>query len=266
MKTHLARTVATLAAAVTLPLAAQAQGTETWKFGAAFYGWVPAIGGDLTLPSGGSSIGVSMGEVLDSLEFAFMGTLEASYGKWGVWTDLVYASFGNTKTLDRDFNVGGVIPGNVSGQFVLDVKSWIWTLAGQYTLKDDNEGRTDLLFGARMLQMTNGLSWSLNTTAGANLPPLTGSAEAKVTDWDAIVGLKGRVYLGQDRKWFLPLYADVGAGESKLTWQVNAGIGYQFDWGAIIGSWRYLDYEFKSSSHVQSFSLNGPLIGVIFKF
>ena len=153
----------------------------------------------------------------------------------------------------------------VTARLGLDVKTWIWTLAGTYQLKNDNEGSADLLFGARMLDMANTLDWNISGSGG-NLPPLSGSKEVGLTNWDGIVGLKGRVYLGQDRKWFLPLYADVGTGESKLTWQVNGGVGYQFDWGAIIGSWRYLDYEFKSSSHVQSFSLNGPLIGVIFKF
>jgi hypothetical protein len=87
-----------------------------------------------------------------------------------------------------------------------------------------------------------------------------------VTNWDAIVGLKGRAMLGSERKWFVPYYVDVGGGDSKLTWQVNAGIGYQFDWGAVLATWRYLDYDFKSSSKVQDLSFNGPTIGVAFRF
>jgi hypothetical protein len=266
MKTHLARTVATIAAAAALPLAAQAQDTETWKFGAAIYGWVPAIGGDLTLRSGTSSIGVSMGEVLDSLEFAFMGTLEATYGKWGVWTDLVYASFGNTKTLDRDFNVGGVIPGNVSGQFVLDVKSWIWTLAGTYNLLDSAENRTDLMFGARLLDMTNKLNWTLAGNVGGIGIQNPGAAEASLANWDGVVGIKGRFMFGEDRRWFVNYLADVGTGESDLTYQGILGLGYDFGWGSVVGAWRYMGYEFDSSSHVQNLSFNGPLLGVVLRF
>ena len=100
----------------------------------------------------------------------------------------------------------------------------------------------------------------------AGLPGRNGSADVGVTNWDAIIGLKGRAFLGADRKWFIPYYADVGTGQSKLTWQVNAGVGYQFDWGSVLATWRYLDYDFKSDKLVQSVSFNGPTIGVAFRF
>jgi len=262
------RTAASLMAAafVAAPVTAQAQ-SGGWQFEASLYGWFPAISGTSSFPpsGGGPKIDVSMGDVVDALKFTFQGNFEARHGRWGVWTDLVYADFGASRQNSRDFTIGGA-PVAFDANLVLDVKSWIWTLAGIYTLKDDAEGRTDLLFGARMLDMTNGLSWSLNTTGGSGLPPLTGSAEASVTNWDAIVGLKGRAMLGSERKWFVPYYVDVGGGESKLTWQVNAGIGYQFDWGAVLATWRYLDYDLKSSSKVQDLSFNGPTIGVAFRF
>ena len=84
--------------------------------------------------------------------------------------------------------------------------------------------------------------------------------------WDAIIGLKGRTLLGEERKWSTPYYLDVAAGQSQLTWQINAGLGYRFDWGSVLATWRYLDYDFRSSAHVQSLSFNGPKIGVNFKF
>lgn len=248
------------------PLTAQAQ-AGGWQFEASIYGWFPGISGTTSFPpnGGGPSVDVSMGDVIDALKFAFMGTLEARNGPWGVWTDVVYADFGASRQNSRDFTINGN-PVSFDANLVLDVKSWIWTIAGLYSLKDDADGRTDLIFGARMIDMTNGLSWSLNTAAGPNLPPLTGAKEVSVTNWDGIVGLKGRFALGSERKWFVPYYVDVGTGESKLTWQINAGIGYQFDWGALVATWRYLDYDFKSSSHVQSLSFNGPTIGAVFRF
>ena len=47
---------------------------------------------------------------------------------------------------------------------------------------------------------------------------------------------------------------------------VGAGVGYQFDWGAVYATWRYLDYDFKSGQALQSLNLNGGLIGVSFRF
>jgi len=251
------------------PLAATAQdGAEGWQFEASIYGWFPAISGTADFPTGAGSpsIDASMGDVIDALKFTFQGNFEARRGPWGIWTDLVYADFGVSRSGSRDFSLGGrPLPAGLRANLDLDLKSWIWTLAGTYRSKNDAEGTMDVLFGARMLDMTNGLSWTLSGT-GANLPPRTGSSEISDTYWDAVIGLKGRALLGEERRWFVPFYVDVGSGQTRLTWQVNAGVGYQFDWGALVASWRYLDYEFKSSSKLQDMSFNGPVIGVTFRF
>lgn len=261
---HLSRTLATLAAAA-IPVAAQAQGSETWKFGAAIYGWVPAIEGDLTLRSGTSTIGASMGTVLDTLKFAFMGTFEATYGKWGIWTDLVYGDFGSdTKSVPVHI---GPITGTADVQ--LDVKSWIWTLAGSYNLVDTAENRTDFLFGARLLDMSNTLNYNVtgNSGGGGALPiPNPGAATASMSNWDGVIGIKGRFMFGEGRRWFVNYVADIGTGQSDLTYQGVLGIGYDFGWGSALAAWRYMGYEFDSSSHVQNLSFNGPLIGLAFRF
>ena len=38
---------------------------------------------------------------------------------------------------------------------------------------------------------------------------------------------RATVFLNE--KWYLPLYDDIGTGDSDLTWQLGAGIGYRFD-------------------------------------
>lgn len=263
--------ILTLALAGALPLTAQAQGApDAWKWNATIYGWFPAIGGSTSFPATGSgpSIDVSAEQVIDALKMAFMGSLEARKGKWGGFTDLVYADFGADKSGSRDFTVGHQqIPVGVDAALNLDVKTWIWSVAGLYNLADKPEGTADLLFGARLLDMDQTLGWSISGSV-PGLPPAaqTGSATASINQWDAIAGVKGRINLGAERKWFLPYYLDVGAGESKFTWQVAAGIGYQFGWGSVIAAWRYLDYDFKSDMTVQSFNLNGGMIGVQFGF
>ena len=81
-----------------------------------------------------------------------------------------------------------------------------------------------------------------------------------------MVGLKGRANFGADGKWFIPYYVDVGTGQSQLTWQVSAGVGYRFGWGSVLATWRYLDYNFKSDSKIESMNFSGPTIGVSFQF
>jgi hypothetical protein len=249
------------------PVAAQAQAAnDKWQWELGIYGWFPAIGGTTEFPSGagGPSFDVSAGDVLDSLKMTFMGQIEARKGRWGVWSDLVYADLGGSQSGSRDFTVGGR-PVSTSANLSLDLKSTVWTLAGIYNLTSTPENTTDLLFGARMLNLDETLNWSLASSI-PELQTRSGKASVDATNWDAIVGLKGRYYLGAERKWFLPYYVDVGGGQSKLTWQVNAGVGYAFDWGAVVATWRYLDYDFKSGDALQSMSMNGVLIGVAFQF
>jgi hypothetical protein len=236
------------------------------------YGWFPAISGSTEHNAQpGPPIDVSMGDVLDALKFTFMGTAEVSKGKWGLWTDLVYADFGASKQASRDFTIGqppnNQLPVGIDANLVLDLKSWIWTIAGTYNVMESPDGKMDVLAGARLNDMETTLSWSLNGTGGGGtLPPKTGSGVSKISNWDGIVGLKGRVNFGASKRWFVPYYADIGTGESDLTWQLMAGVGYQFDWGSLVASWRYLKYDFKSSSPVQDLSYNGPLVGVVFRW
>jgi len=185
-----------------------------------------------------------------------------------VWSDLVYADFGADKSATRDFTIGRhEIPVGVDATLNLDIKSWIWSLAGLYNLADKPEGTADLLFGTRLLDMDQTLGWSISGSV-PGLPPAAhnGSATVAINQWDAIVGVKGRINLGTDRKWFLPYYLDVGTGQSRFTWQGIAGIGYQFGWGSVIAAWRYLDYDFKSGTVVESMNFNGAALGVQFSF
>jgi hypothetical protein len=266
----LAAPLLALALAGAAPVAAQAQGmTDGWTFEAALYGYFPALSGSASFPTIGAnpSIDVSAGDVLDALKFALFGSLQVRNGQWGLWNDLFYADLGASKNGTRKIGIGGLpLPIGVNADLSLDVKTWQWTVAGTYALKSDAEGNMDVMFGMRMLDMTQTLDWTFSTDGPAPFPPRTGKAKVDVTNWDGIVGLKGRALLGEERKWFVPYYVDVGTGQSKLTWQINAGVGYQFEWGAVVASWRYLDYDFKSDSKVTDLSFNGPVIGVVFKF
>lgn len=265
------RTLLCLALSAAAPLAVRAQtATDGWQWQAAMYGYFPALGGTTQFPSGasGPAIEVSSKDLIDSLKFAFMGTLGAKKGQWGFWTDVFYTDVGGSKHATRDFSIPGYdLPADVNGNFSLDVKSTFWTLAGTYQVANSPEHTLDLLAGTRLADIKQRLDWTINgDISGIPLPGHSGSRDLTISNWDAIVGLKGMAYIGSGHKWFLPYYVDVGAGQSKLTWQFNAGIGYDFGWGAIVASWRYLDYEMKSSEPIQNLDFNGPLVGVVFRF
>jgi hypothetical protein len=258
-----ATTLLSVALAGLTPVAAHGDTAgDPWQFSASIYGWIPSLSGDVIFPvgSGGSDLSVSTEDVLDALNMAFMGTFGAKKGQWGVWSDLVYADLGGDKQGSHDFTVGGH-PVSVSADLSLDMTMWIWTAAGTYELAKSPENTTDLVFGARLLDIQTELDWSFNGTGPAGIGA-SGSTDADGSLWDAIIGVKGVADLGAGNKWFIPYYADIGAGESDLTWQVNAGIGYRYNWGAVVASWRYLDYDMKSGDVLETLTANGALIGV----
>jgi hypothetical protein len=80
-----------------------------------------------------------------------------------------------------------------------------------------------------------------------------------------VIGITGRMRVGDGGRWLMHYYLDLGTGNSKLTWQGLVGIGYTFNWGSLVASWRYIDYEFKSGQVVESLKFSGPAVGLVFR-
>jgi hypothetical protein len=125
----------------------------------------------------------------------------------------------------------------------------------------------DLVGGARMLDLKQTLGWNISGNLGPIDPGArSGTSEVKQTVWDGIVGVKGRYAFGDQLRWKVPFYVDVGAGESKMTWQAAAGIGYAFNWGELSALYRYLDYDLKSGTNIQSIRFSGPMVAATFRW
>lgn len=253
------------------PVSAHAATTaDDWQWNATVYLWLPSLGGETAFPPDGDgpSIDVSADAILDSLNFAFMGAFEGRRGPWAFATDVIYLDLGASKKATRDFGIGQAeIPASVSADLRLDLTGWLWTLTGSYAVVQQENFSMNVLAGARMLDLQEDLRWNINGDI-STLPVVdrSGSSGVKDTQWDAIVGVKGRATFGADRQWFVPYYLDVGAGDSDLTWQGMAGLGYSFDSIDVIGVWRYLDYDFGDSTPLKSLDFNGPALGVTFRF
>ena len=266
----------TEAAAVSItaaPAAAQSPTpwpTGTWRFAGTLYLYGPSIDASFAFPkrSGSGNIVVDAGDIFDDLNGAFMGAFEANNGQWGMFTDFLYVDVSGSKSGTRNFSIGGVdVPASVTANLDLGIKGSAWTIAGEWRLQSTREATVDVLLGARYLDVKPRLSYGLNGDVNS-IPTASrgGSFEIKASNWDAIVGLKARYAFGDRLQWYVPLYADIGAGDSELTWQAAAGLGYSFGWGDVVGAWRYLRYDLKSDQAVQDLSFNGPMIGVTFRW
>jgi hypothetical protein len=271
MPTHsrLAAACCLAAAAVAAPASASAQASDQWNYTAAIYGYFPTIGGTSVFPPpvGSQSASVDIGTILDNLRFAFMGSFEARKGLWGGYTDIIYMNLEASKSDVRSIALGGVVPVGVGATATFGLKGWVWTLAGQYRVVDDPDFKTDVVFGARQLNVTPKLSWAFTGQVG--LIPVAdraGSRETSLNNWDAIVGAKGRVSFGDENKWYVPYYLDLGTGASKFTWQTYAGVGYSFGSWDVVGAYKYVSYTFKSGDAMEDLTFSGPAIAAVFRW
>jgi len=268
-KTAAAVLALAMAAGLGVPATSAAQTSDAWQFQAVIYGYLPNIRGNSNFParSGGGDINVDASTIIDNLKFVFMGTLEARKDRWGLFTDLIYLDVGGSKSQTRDITIGRVqLPVGTTADLNLDLKGTIWTLAGTYRVLADPAASFDVLAGARLADIKQDLGWQFSADLGPAQPSRTGDSRIKVNVWDGIIGMKGRFAVGETREWYVTYYADIGTGDSDLTWQAFGGVGYSFRWGDVFAGWRYLDYNFKSSSKIEDINFNGPIMGVAFRW
>ncbi len=232
--------------------------SEDWQYGLLIYGWLPSINGDLRYSPAGSSgsFDVDADKIIDNLQMTFMGSFEARKGKWSGFTDVIYLdiSGSDSKSVTAP---DGMTKTLLDGS--LELKGWVWTLGGSYTAWRKEDSHLDLLAGARLLS----LDTDLYLTGGGPLQRDRDISKS-VNLWDGIVGAKGKLML--DDHWFVPYYADVGTGDSEITWQAAGGIGYAFKWGEVRLKYRYLKYDQSGDELLQNVAFGGPQLGVGFRF
>jgi len=242
---------------------------EPWQFGVSIYGWLPDIKGQTSFSQagGGSDFEIDVDNILDNLEFTLMGTFDVRKGRWGILTDVIYMDVEDSKNGVRDVTIGRrALPVNATANVKVELDSWVWTLTGYYRALDQTGLTLDVVAGTRYLDVEQTVKWDITGNVGPiPAPDRTGDTKEELTNWDAIVGVRGRIAFGAQNAWFVPYYLDVGTGDSDLTWQGIAGIGYAFHWGEAVAAWRYLYYDI-SGKAIKDMSLSGPISGVTFRW
>jgi len=247
-----------------------ASDSDDWQFGASIYGWFPDIAGQtvFTGSDGGGDFEVDIDNILDNLKFTLMGIFDVRKGRWGLLTDVIYMDVGDSETGTREASIGGgALPVNATANVDLDIKSWIWTIAGYYRALNRTGMTLDVAAGARYLDVEQSVNWNVTGNVGSiPAPGRTGAATAELSNWDFIFGLRGRFAFGAQKAWFVPYYVDLGAGESDFTWQGIAGLGYAFKWCEISAVWRYLYYDLSSDKPIKDMNFSGPAAGITFRW
>ena len=244
--------VATTAILLTTGNVAFAQDSQStgWEFGGELYFWGASLGGSTT---SGSDIDLGIGDIIDGLKFGAMGALAAHKGAWTVFGDMIYLDVGDSGSATVPIG-----PDLVVVKASMDLKGFISTAGVGYRFYDRGNTSLDVTGGIRYL-------W-LDGTVDIRAPDLSQRIreEESGSNWDAVVGLRGRTDLND--KWYLTYYGDVGAGDSDLTWQAAAAVNYRLKRVDLTVGYRYLDFEFDDFGPFNDLNLSGAFAGVKIPF
>ncbi len=226
-----------------------------WQFNASLYMWGAGIGGETPQ---GDTIDVGFDDLLDNLNFAFMGGLGARKGRWSLLADAIYLNVEaeNNGSITVPIGPGRTI--NVDAE--LKLQSWVVTSGVGYTIFDNGKFQSDVIAGARYLWMKPEFRLDLTGVLVKIDKKISASADV----WDGILGIRGSVNL--DKRWYIPYYADIGTGESKFTWQAMTGVGYRFSSFDVVVAYRYLYWNFESNPVLDHLDISGPLVGIRYYF
>ncbi len=241
-----------------------------WQFALTPYIWLPSVDGSLrfSLPGDGEA-DASTGpyNYWQNLRFAAMLQGEARKGNWSIFADAIYLDFGNHSTSVQTKG-SGVLERQSEGSGETSFKGGLFQLGGGYTIVQLPRVTLDAVTGIRYLAVRSSLDATLQATIGGPGPNFNPAIHVSQNAdiYDGFAGVRGRVSLTDDGRWYVPFYLDVGTGTSDFTWQAMSGIAYAMKWGDVTLSYRYLAFYGSGDQLVQSLRFKGPALSVTFRF
>jgi opacity protein-like surface antigen len=220
-----------------------------WKHEFAPYLWGSAMEGTVGIGDVTAEAEMSFSDILDDLEFGFMGAYRASRDRYSITVDVIYMGLGATEK-----GPGGRLKADI------DVDQIGLETDFGYALNE----RFTLLGGLRYVS----LDADLKVTG-----PLGNELSASESqEWvDPVVGAIYTWPLADE--WTLNLRGDVGGFGvgSDFAWQAMATLRWQFSPRTALGvAYRYLDIDYEDGKGDDYFkydlATSGPAMGVIFTF
>ena len=221
---------------------------DGWKFGGSAYLWAAGVKGT---DVNGDEIDVSFSDLLGQLDGGIMGILAAQKGRWTMLADFLYLNIH-----EETSSTANIIGKPTKLDVDVKMKGYVSTLGVAYRVIDDDGTSLDLMAGARYFK----LDLDLDADVGGSKIKSSDSGDVL----DGIIGTQ--MLFNLNDRWYLSCYADVGAGDSKLTWQVWPGVGYRLKKVELVAGYRYLAWETDDGDDIEDINFSGPMLGVKFRF
>ena len=254
------RAVIGLSLIVLSPMAAAAD-DDPWEPGWSLvpYGWLAGFDGEIGVNSAGLDSGGGLG-LANLIEFETDGELEEIgfmlYAEWRGerWSAALDSVWANVKQ-DAKVVLRGLLP---DSSLSTTIDGNIYQATVGYLLRETERSAVVLYGGARYYDV------EIRVDASGGLLPFPVSA-AGSTDWlDGTAGL--RWTYRPAARWDITVLGDIGAGDSDSAWQLFATVGYHFGWGSVRAGYRRLEVDYDSGGFLLDAALEGPLVGVAFRF
>jgi hypothetical protein len=191
---------------------------------------------------------VEASDILESLNLMFMGNYEGRYNRWSLVIDGVYLDVGEKDTTTTALG---------SASVDLNVSSWVVHGGVGYDFIYDDDKNLGVIGGVRYLSLDADIEAGLQGARG-----ITTSENESLTD--GFIGIRGQFACNQN--WYLPYYADIGAGGSDLSYQLYAAIGYRYKWFDVRLGYRHLYFDLGDDRFMEDLQISGPALGVGFRF
>ncbi|WP_431322923.1 hypothetical protein [Rhizobium sp. YTU87027] len=235
------------------PLAPDAKPVESpsgWTFTFAPYFWAAGMSGDIAqfgLPE--VHVDADFGNLLENLDFAFMGAGEARYDRFSIFGDVIYTKLGASGNTPR-----GIVVDSID----VTSKTFAGLMGVGYSVLEDQSGHLDVVGGVRV--------WSVETDLSFNGGILDGVERSDSATWvDGLVGVRGNYFFSPEV--YLTGWGLVGGGGADVDWDVALGLGYKFtDTISAVAGYRALGVNYDSGGFVFDVVQQGPILGVAFHF
>jgi len=227
---------------------------DPWDVDAWIDGWILQMSIRVHQKSLGFDQNIFLGfdDIISNVDWLVPFGADIRYGRLGFMPDFVGLKMSG----------GSQTPAQLFDKLSVGVKLWSLNLVGYYRVIEEPDFSLDIVGGARNLYVRTDLAFT-GGAVGTNRGNLRSKSTTKI--WDGVVG--ARVEGDFTDRVFYSIYGDVGAGDSELTYQILASLGYQVseNFSAALG-YRYLHYDEENADNAVGVTASGPQITLKWDF
>ena len=264
--------VVLLTVSAALPVYGQepASPSDDWEIRLMPYFWMPSLDADATVSGLSGGVELSFGDVLDYLDMAAMGRVEAWKGKWGLTFDGLFMNLGADGSFEGS-------RGLVNFDLDADVRLGMADFGLAYRLFEqrfgnNNEQKLTLepYGGLRYAYLRQKIDLNINIAGVGSRGATLGGSE----DWvEPFVG--GRIHWDLNDKLALDFRGDAGGfgigSASDLLWQIAFGVNYQLSKNTSLNAgYRIVDLDYSRGSGSNELGIDlrakGPFVGLTVLF